>query len=85
MIKDMGNGVKDVIINFENPILITQRNSETFLINSNFSNQESLMTERYPIGAFAYSQLNPMIIKFDRPVKLISMYLKMHRHSEFWK
>jgi len=70
MLREMGNGVRDVVIRFENPVVITQRNSEKFLNANNFSKPEALESEKYPSGAYAYSQLLPMVINFERPVKL---------------
>ena len=45
---------------------------------------EQAKVDGYPEGAYAYSQLMPMSIKFERPLKLHSLYLKKHRDSQYW-
>ena len=84
MVRDMPQGIKDVVITFENPIIISTRrdvNTQTLL---DLAKPESAIRDEYPEGAYGYSQLKPIVMKFERPLRLRSFFLKKHRDSQYW-
>lgn len=38
----------------------------------------------YPNGTYGYSQIGPAVIKFPKPVQLLSVFLKQHRAPSFY-
>ena len=42
-------------------------------------------SEGYPKQAFIYSQLHPLVMRFEEPLRIYSFYMKKHRSSEFYK
>jgi hypothetical protein len=84
MLKEMGRGVRDVKLEFVNPIVVSQRHDEGMVMPENFTNPKKAFEEYYPDGAYGYSPVMPMIVKFERPLQLTHMYLKMHRAPNFY-
>lgn len=80
----MGTGFRDVVITFESPLVVTSRNDEGLAVAENFTNPKAAQRENYPEGAFAYSQMKPLVIKLNRPMLLLSFYIKKHRDPRFW-
>ena len=64
---------------------MTSRFDEGILQPENFTKPEVAVNDDYPKGAFGYTQTYPMVLKFVRPVKLISVYLKKHRDPNFFR
>ena len=84
MLKEMGRGIRDVKIEFQNPIVVSQRLDEGILLPENFTNPKKAIEEYYPDGAYGYSEVLPMVIKFERPLQLSHVYLKQHRAPNFY-
>ena len=80
----MGQGLDAVEITFDQPIIISQRQDEHQISINHLLHPKEARKENFPEGAFAYTQLYPMIFNFKRPYKLMGLYLKMHRDSQFW-
>lgn len=55
MVKEMGKGIRDIQLSFENPIIISQRLDEGLLTPQNFTSPKKAFEEYYPEGSFAYS------------------------------
>lgn len=68
MVKEMGSGIRDVQIYFENPIVVTQRQDEGLLGPDDFVSPNVAIREEYPSGSFGYSQSIPMSMRFPRPL-----------------
>lgn len=68
MLKEMGKGVRDVKLEFVNPIVVSQRLDEGMVMPENFTNPKKAFEEYYPDGAYGYSPVMPMIVKFERPL-----------------
>lgn len=84
MLRNMGSGFRDVLITFQTPLIVTSRNDEGIAIAENFTNPKAAKRENYPQGAFGYSQMEDLVLKLNRPMVLLSFYMKMHRDSRFW-
>lgn len=84
MVKEMGSGIRDVQIYFENPIVVTQRQDEGLLGPDDFVSPNVANKEEYPSGSFGYSQSIPMSMRFPRPLQLHSLYLKQHRSADHY-
>jgi hypothetical protein len=76
MVKEMGKGIRDIELSFENPITVSRRHDEGLLTPANFTNPKKAQEEDYPEGAFGYSQILPMTINFHRPLQFASVFLK---------
>ena len=80
----MGKGVRSIQIEFQNPIVVTQRFDELLLGVDNFTHPKKARDDLYPDASFGYSQVLPMVLNFDRPLQLYSMWLKQHRAPNFY-
>ena len=77
----MGPNVGEMIIYFEQPVIVTQRTDE-MLLDSDLYHMHPDMD--FPSGPFGYTQSTENIMSFNRPMKLVSIYLKQHRSPNFY-
>lgn len=68
MVSEMGRGIRTVKIAFENPVIVSQRFDEGLVKIEQFQNPKKAYEEFYPEGSFAYSQVLPMVLRFERPL-----------------
>ena len=61
-----------------------QNYSEELANYTDLIEKEQAKKSFYPNGTFAYSQAQPVVIKFPRPVHLDFVYLKKHRAPDFF-
>jgi len=55
MEKDMGQGVTKIVIEYDEPLIITSRFDEGIMAPENFSVPEQAINDDYPKGAYAYT------------------------------
>ena len=68
MIKDMGKGLDEVEIMFKNPIIVSSRYDEDLITAANFTHPKKAWEDSFPEGAFAYSPILVVDMRFRKPV-----------------
>lgn len=64
----MGKGIDEVEIMFKNPIMVSSRYDEDLITVANFTHPKKAMDDSFPGGAFAYSPILVMDMRFRKPV-----------------